>query len=236
MSPESAYYPMCLNLKGRTCIVVGGGRVALRKVRKLLEYGADVRVISPELCPELAGLLAEGKIQINSRPYQPGDLRQAWLAFAATGDPDTNQRVAVEARTWRIWVNVASDAENSDFILPSSGRWGNITIAVSTDGVSPALARKIRTRLENTIGNEYAILLESMDEVEGLLEVSLIDAQGNVTHSSKSDAVGRSLSEEMKNDLMNRRDPPSGAKGAQCPDFSTRSTTRTTSRNSRSTS
>ena len=165
MSPESAYYPMCLNLKGRTCIVVGGGRVALRKVRKLLEYGADVRVISPELCPELAGLLAEGKIQVNSRPYQPGDLRQAWLAFAATGDPDTNQRVAAEARTWRIWVNVASDAENSDFILPSSGRRGNITIAVSTDGVSPALARKIRTRLENTIGNEYAILLELVGEV-----------------------------------------------------------------------
>ena len=160
-----AYYPVSLNIVGRKCVVVGGGEIALRKVTVLLEHGADVEVISPDLCPELARLAESGEINMCNHAYETGDLTCAFLTISATDDADINQRVAKEARSKAILVNVVDDAENSDFILPSYLRRDGLTIAVSTSGQSPALARKIRTRLEKEITEQYGTLTRLIGEV-----------------------------------------------------------------------
>ncbi len=160
-----AYYPVFLNISHRRCIVVGGGRVALRKARVLLEHGADVTVISPALCHELAGLAEGGEIGALTREYQAGDLKNAFVAIAATDNSTVNRRVVAEARRRAVLVNVVDDAENSDFIVPSYMRRGEITVAVSTNGKSPALARKIRLRLERELGDDYALLANLISEV-----------------------------------------------------------------------
>ncbi|MFQ5997022.1 MAG: bifunctional precorrin-2 dehydrogenase/sirohydrochlorin ferrochelatase [Dehalococcoidales bacterium] len=161
----TAYYPVFLNISGRKCVVVGGGQVALRKVRVLLEHGADVEVISPDLCPELVQLAENREIKTLNRAYRPGDLADATVTIAATDDGALNRKVAEEAHRKAVLVNVVDDAENSDFIVPSYLRRGEVTIAVSTSGRSPALARKIRTRLEKDVGNEYASLIRLIGEV-----------------------------------------------------------------------
>ena len=159
------YYPVFLNVEGRKCVVVGGGQVAWRKVRVLLEHGADVEVISPDLCPELAKLVQGREIHALTREYQAGDLENAFVTIAATDCGDINQRVVVEARRRAVLVNVVDDAKNSDFIVPSYLRRGELTIAVSTGGKSPALARKIRSRLEKELGDEYALVVRLIGEV-----------------------------------------------------------------------
>jgi len=161
----TAYYPVFLSISGRKCVVVGGGQVALRKVRGLLEHSADVGVISPHLCPELVQLAESGEIRAFNREYRTGDLADAFVAIVATDDRELNRQVAEEARSKAVLVNVVDDAENSDFIVPSYLRRGEVTIAVSTSGRSPALARKIRTRLEKELGNEYASLIHLIGEV-----------------------------------------------------------------------
>ncbi len=161
----TAYYPVSLNIRGRKCVVVGGGEVALGKVRTLLEHGADVKVISPDFCPELAQLSDSGKISVRNHSYETGDLAGTFLAIAATNDREINRQVAEEARSSTVLVNVVDDAENSDFIVPSYLRRGGLTIAVSTSGQSPALARKIRTRLEKEITNQYGTLTCIIGEV-----------------------------------------------------------------------
>jgi len=159
------FYPMLLNISGKRCVVVGGGRVALRKVRALIEHGASVEVISPTLCLELNKLAETSEIKLLRRQYQAGDLKRALLAIAATDDKDINQQVVKEAKDRAVLVNAVDNLENSDFIVPSYARRGDITIAVSTAGRSPALARKIRTKLEKELGDEYASLVSLIGEV-----------------------------------------------------------------------
>ncbi len=158
MTSETVYYPVSLNIKGRKCAVIGGGQIALRKVRALLEHGADVEIISPDLCPELVSFAERNEIRALIKEYRVGDLKDAFIAIAATDNSETNQQVAEEALRESVLVNVVDDAENSDFIAPSYLRRGEVTIAVSTSGKSPALARKIRTRLEKEFSDEYAQL------------------------------------------------------------------------------
>ncbi len=160
-----AYYPIYLNIRGKKCVVVGGGQVALRKVRALLEHGANVEVISPDLYSELGRLVASGEIRVLNREYQTGDLKGAFIGIAATNNNELNRQVVEEAHRNAVLVNVVDDAEKSDFIVPSYLRRGDVAIAVSTNGRSPALARKIRTRLEKDFGDEYAALALLVDEV-----------------------------------------------------------------------
>ena len=159
------YYPISLNISGKKCVVVGGGQVALRKVKTLIEHGATVRVISSDLCSELTQLKGKGKISVLTREYQTGDLQDAVIAIAATSDNDTNSEVAREAQGKAILVNVVDDADSSDFIAPSYLRRGPVTITISTAGRSPALARHIRARLEKEFGDEYASLALLLNEV-----------------------------------------------------------------------
>jgi len=176
---QMPYYPMFLNISGKRCVVVGGGKVALRKVRALLEHGASIEVISPDLCPELIELAQRGQVNTSRRHYQPGDLRQAFIAIAATDSSDVNQQVVKEARNEGILVNVVDDPENSDFIVPSYSNRGGITVAVSTAGMSPTLARKIRTRLEKELGNEYASLAHLIGEVRAEVRQQGIKVSGD---------------------------------------------------------
>ncbi|MFC2007606.1 bifunctional precorrin-2 dehydrogenase/sirohydrochlorin ferrochelatase [Chloroflexota bacterium] len=159
------YYPIFLNISGRRCVVVGGGQVALRKVKALLEHGANVDIISPALCPELTELSRSGKIQVLHREYREGDLKDALVTIAATDNSDVNLKLAEDGRKHTTLVNVVDDANNSDFIAPSYLRCGDVTIAISTGGRSPALARKIRTRLEKDFDAEFASLTQLISEV-----------------------------------------------------------------------
>jgi precorrin-2 dehydrogenase/sirohydrochlorin ferrochelatase len=175
----SPYYPIFLNIQGRKCLVIGGGKVALRKVKVLLEHGSDVKVISPVLCPELNQLAADGAIRAIKRDYKSEDLQHAFIAIAATDDAKTNERVASEARRREILTNVVDDPKNSDFIVPSYFERGDIIIAVSTSGRSPALARKIRSQLETDFNAEYVQLAIIADEVRSKLKQQGITASSD---------------------------------------------------------
>jgi precorrin-2 dehydrogenase/sirohydrochlorin ferrochelatase len=158
------YYPVFLNLQGRKCLVVGGGHIALRKVSTLLEHGASVTVISPRLCAGLRKLAGDGSIKVIDRAYRRGDMKGVHIAIAATSNHGINLGAAEEAKKRGVPVNVVDDPVLSDFIVPSIMRRGSLAIAVSTSGKSPALARKIRSRLEDEFGKEYADLVIVMEE------------------------------------------------------------------------
>ena len=152
-------YPIFLDLSGRRCVVVGGGGVADRKARKLLQARAEVVVISPEVGAELESVAVE----IHRRPYREGDLEGAYLAFAATNVREVNRAVAREAKERGIPVNVADNPQEGDFALPSTLRRGGLQVAVSTGGASPTLARRIRGELEEAFGPEWAGIVEELD-------------------------------------------------------------------------
>jgi siroheme synthase-like protein len=164
------YYPIFLNLRGKRCTVVGGGAVALRKVKTLLGSGADVTVISPTLHPRLAQFLKKNAIRLIQRNYRAGDLKGSVIVIAATDVKEINRNIAEAARRVGALVNVVDDPDPSSFIIPSFFRTGDLTLAVSTGGKSPALASKIRTRLEKDFGKEYAAVLSLISEVRSVLK------------------------------------------------------------------
>jgi precorrin-2 dehydrogenase/sirohydrochlorin ferrochelatase len=154
------YFPAFLDLRGRRCLVVGGGEIGERKTRALLECGARVTVVSPSFTPGLAALAAIGQIERRARTLRRADLRGCALVIAATGDARADEATASLAREARVLVNVVDRREHCDFIMPSVLRRGELQIAVSTGGRSPALARDIRRRLEGLFGPEFAALVE----------------------------------------------------------------------------
>jgi len=160
-----SFYPICLDLEARTCVVVGGGRVAERKVLGLLSCNAKVSVISPVLTEELQLQHASGTIEWIDREYRQGDLAQAFLVIAATNDEETQKQVYVEADTNNLLLNVADVPQRCNFILPATARQGDLAISVSTAGKSPALARKIRMELEKRYGPEYRVLVDILGAV-----------------------------------------------------------------------
>lgn len=145
--------------------MVGGGSVAERKTRMLLEHNALVTVISPALNQGLQQLAEQGAIQVVPSNFKSNDLKGAFLAIAATDDPITNAAVSDKGRKQRILINVVDDPKVSDFIVPSIVRRGDITIAISTAGKSPALARRLRTELDAILPAEYANLVSLVSEV-----------------------------------------------------------------------
>lgn len=160
------HYTICLiGLNTRRSIVIGGGIVAERKVKGLLSAGAHVKVISPQLTSDLQQKADSGEIELLKRRYQEGDLNDAHLVIAATNDPNVNQSVWVEAMRHGCLVNVVDDPQHSNFILPAVVQRGEISLAISTGGNSPALARRLRERIEQQIGPEYGILAELLGEL-----------------------------------------------------------------------
>jgi precorrin-2 dehydrogenase / sirohydrochlorin ferrochelatase len=154
------FYPVSLDLGGRPCVVVGGGVVAQRRVEALLEAGAAVTVVSPDLTPVLADLARGDRIRHVERAYRQGDLAGATLAFAAADDASVTPAVAREAREGGIWMNASDDPEHCDFILPGIVRRGVLTVAVGSGGASPALTRALREYLDRALGDEWTALGE----------------------------------------------------------------------------
>jgi precorrin-2 dehydrogenase/sirohydrochlorin ferrochelatase len=154
-----------MNLENRKVIVIGGGSVAARKTKGLIEAGAQVIVISPEVCDSIGQLAKTGQVLLLNRPYQPGDIAGAFLVIAATDNPETNQAVWDEAVQVNCLVNVVDDPLHSTFILPAVVRRGDMTISISTGGASPALARRLREKTEEMIGPEYAEMAQILGEL-----------------------------------------------------------------------
>lgn len=156
------YYPINLNLQGRKIVVIGGGSVALRKVKGLLEGGGKVRLIDPKPLRAIVQLAHAGRISLTRRRYRRGDLSGAFVVVAATDDEAVNRQVHEEAGQKKILLNVVDRPELCSFIFPARLRRGDLLITVSTGGASPALAKKVRQDLERMVGPEYALLVKLM--------------------------------------------------------------------------
>lgn len=156
------YYPVFLNLNGKKAVVVGGGKVAERKVVSLVAAGADVTVVSPSLTRGLRKTLSEGRIRYISRVYRKNDVKGAFLVIAATDSPGTNRRVSEEAPAM---VNVVDVPAECNFIAPSVVRRGQLLIAISTGGASPAFSRALRKELQILYGPEFSRYLKFVKEI-----------------------------------------------------------------------
>jgi precorrin-2 dehydrogenase/sirohydrochlorin ferrochelatase len=159
------YYPVFLEMKDRRCVVIGGGAVAERRVEGLVAVGANVTVISPAITQRLRNMLTHGAIRHVAREYRTGDRAGYDLVFVATDNSEINAAVAAEAPSVRIWINSADDPDHCDFILPAVIRRGELAVAVSTGGVSPAVTRAIREELDEYFTADYARFVQIAGEV-----------------------------------------------------------------------
>lgn len=165
----SRHYPIFLDLAGRPCLVVGGGKVAEAKVAGLREAGARIVVVSPTLTPRLRAWRGTGAFLHWAREYRPGDVVGQRLVFVAVADPAVADAVVADARQHAVWANSADDPGRCDFILPSVLRRGRLAVAVSTGGACPGLARAVREALEAQFPAEDALLVELAGEIRQVL-------------------------------------------------------------------
>ena len=167
--PGLGGYPVNLLLDGRRCVVVGAGRVAARKIAGLLDAGAAVHVVAPDLNPEVQAWQADGRLTVEQRPFVAADLDGAWLATVATPDPAVNAAVAEAGEARRIFVNAADDPAHCSFTLMSVVRQGDVVVTIGTGGRSPALATYLKDHVTSEMGPEWGVLLELVsDERERL--------------------------------------------------------------------
>lgn len=169
----TTYYPIFVDLSGRSCVVVGGGPVAQRKVTTLLRYGAQITVISRTATPWLKAAARQKKIRYVARRVKPADLRRAWLVYAATDDERVNELVSWAANRQRVFANVVDQKPLCSFIAPSIFTRGLLTIAVSTGGVSPTLAKRLRRELGQAVGSAYAPMLRLLAGLRGVAKRTL---------------------------------------------------------------
>ena len=168
------YYPIFLDIRGKICVIVGGGEVAARKAERLLDCGAKVFVISPKLTPALAALKEKDVISHIAAEYTGDLIHGAALVIGATDDEKTNATISLDARSKDIPVNIVDDPQKCDFILPSLVQRGDLAITIGTGGKSPALARHLREELEAKYGREYEIFLNIL----GSLRVKMLKNEG----------------------------------------------------------
>jgi len=169
------YYPVYLELRDRPCLVIGGGTVAERKTLALLEAGANVTIISPALTAKLHEFSDSGKITYVQKQYEESDVSGQFLVIAATPSVEVNTLVAHACRKRHVLVNVAVPPEESSFIVPSVVERGDLVIAISTSGASPALAKKIRQDIEQQYGREYGLFLDKMAAIRNRVREEVPD-------------------------------------------------------------
>jgi len=177
---KTVYYPIFIDLRDKTVLVVGGGKVAERKILNLLKYGCRIHVVSPELTSQLEKLVANKKIQ-----HLPGQslnqaMSEAFMVIAATDDAVVNARIASRAKELGLLVNAVDQPRDCNFIMPSVVKSGDLQIAISTGGKSPALAKKIRKQLQTLFGSEYGSLVKLL----GMLRTEVL-AQGDTSSENK---------------------------------------------------
>jgi siroheme synthase-like protein len=171
-------YPVSLVVAGRRCVVVGAGRIAARKVEPLLDAGADVLVVAPEVGTEIRAWADAGRLTVAARDFEATDLDGAWLATTATGVPGVDHAVFEAGEARRVWVNSADDPGNCSFTLMSVVRQGDLVVTVGTGGRSPALATWLRRRFTQELGPEYATLLDMLSEAREELRSSGRSSEG----------------------------------------------------------
>ena len=159
------YYPVHLDIQNRNCLVIGGGAVGTRKVVTLLDCGAYVTVVSPEVTQQLRDYALSGRIDLKERHYQPGDIDGMFLVIGATDDEEINRQISSDANQLNTLCNIADRPEVCNFILPAIVERDDLIITISTSGKSPALAKKLRKTLEYQFGKEYGELLKLMGAV-----------------------------------------------------------------------
>jgi precorrin-2 dehydrogenase / sirohydrochlorin ferrochelatase len=170
---DTPFYMAAIKVKGRHCLVVGGGDVGLEKVEGLLLCGAEVRLIAPQAVTELARYAVEGSIAWEKREFHDGDLDGAFLAIAATSDTDVNVAVYEGAERRAMLVNVVDVPPLCNFILPAIVRSGPLAIAISTAGASPALAKRMKREIADTYGEPYARLAVILNDHRGWAKATL---------------------------------------------------------------
>ncbi len=168
-SANRQYYPVFLDLRGKKCVVIGGGKVAERKCLSLLKVGARVTVVSPGITSLLEKRCAKRMMRHISRNYRAGDIRSAFVVIVATDSATINRKVASDAESRGVLVNVVDNPSLCNFIVPSVLRRGPLTIAVSTGGVSPAMARTVRKRLEWLYGTDFSKYLKFLQDVRTMV-------------------------------------------------------------------
>ncbi len=168
-------YPINVNITDKLCVVVGGGPVALRKTKSLFAGGADIRVISPKAHAELQILARHKEVEWFARDFVEGDLKGAFLVFAATNNPEVQGLIAREAAKYAVLLNSADDPQNSHFHVPAHFRRGKMLVTVSTGGSSPALAQQVRQQLEGVVVAEYEIVADLFS----LIREKVVDAGGD---------------------------------------------------------
>ena len=186
----SKFYPIYLDVKDKKCVIVGGGKVAYRKVCSLKEAGAEVVVVSPETCPEIAD---KKDIALIKKDYDENILDGALLVIAATDNESVNKKVSLDARKRNIIVNVVDHPELCSFIVPSTINRGDLCISISTGGASPAVAKSIREKLEDVFGSEYEEYLNLLTKMRSI-------AMSDIKNSAKRRKVLRRLAEK---DILN---------------------------------
>jgi siroheme synthase-like protein len=201
------YYPVLLDMRNKLAVVIGAGEVALRKVKDLAEAGARVRVVAPTVHAEIEGMAAGNteSIEIVRRAYRPGDLEGAVLVFSAAGDPAVNRSVFDEALERGIFINAVDDPPNCSFIVPSFVKKGDLLLAVSTGGASPAMAARLRRSLEECLPADIDAVLDALREARRVL-------QGD-ERFSKLDFASRG---EIMKKIVNSDELLSGLKHAYC--------------------
>ncbi|MDX6732756.1 MAG: precorrin-2 dehydrogenase [Baekduia sp.] len=165
---DTPFYIACLKLRGRRCLVIGGGALGLEKAEGLLACDGDVTVISPEVGPELEALAAEGSIRWERRSYAgPEDLEGVFMVIACTDSTDTNIAIYEDAERRAMLVNIVDVPPLCNFILPAIVRTGPLAIAISTAGASPALAKRMKREISAQFGEDYARLAVMLNDVRG---------------------------------------------------------------------
>lgn len=164
---KTPFYIACLKLTGRRCVVVGGGEIGLEKIEGLLACDGRVVVIAPDVEPAIASLAAEGSIELVQREYRGGDLENAFIAIAATNDTDVNIQVFDDAEARAMLANVVDVPPLCNFILPAISRMGPISIAISTAGASPAVAKRMKREIADLFGDAYAQLAVMLNDARG---------------------------------------------------------------------
>jgi precorrin-2 dehydrogenase/sirohydrochlorin ferrochelatase len=159
------YFPINLNIQGKKCLVVGGGRIAERRVLSLLECGADVTIVSPRVTPMLEKLLDKKRVKYKAKTYKPGDIKGAYIVIASTNDQDLNRQIGGQAKRVGALVNIVSNSSLSDFTVPGQLRRGNLLVTISTSGTSPALSKILKAKLESILGKEYEIFTNLLEAI-----------------------------------------------------------------------